>query len=191
VAFGDFIRQRAFQDPHPDQFCPVTPYIVHNSPALAFVGQSWHSDVVTIEFDFRFHPDRSKCTGTQYFEFLPGPYMGAHWVPGARFIDEYTFCLFEGIFERRVPDYDHFGFLNIGGLQWDPILADLTNLRLALTKADWNEVEMPFGSTLRIEEAFRIELPNNQRGLIALLSEMDDWIRGTLRDHGSISLLGL
>jgi hypothetical protein len=117
--------------------------------------------------------------------------MGAHWLPGARFIDEYTFCLFEGVFERRVPDYDHFSFAEIPRLQWNVILADLAELRSSLVRADGNEVEMPFGRTLRVEGSFLSDLASNQRDLIALLSDMDDWIRGTLHDYDSICLLGL
>lgn len=77
-----------------------------------------HPDIVAMHFDFRLHPDRSKCSGTQYFEFVPGPYRNAHWVPGARFVHENTFCLFEGIFENRLPGYDHFAYVNVSRAEW-------------------------------------------------------------------------
>lgn len=51
-------------------------------------------------FDFRLHTDTTRLEGTQYFEFVPGLYAGQHWVPGSCYVDEYTFALFEGVFER-------------------------------------------------------------------------------------------
>jgi hypothetical protein len=143
------------------------------------------------EFDFRFHVDRSACVGTQYFEIVPGPYRGAHWVKGGRFIDEYTFSLFEGIFEEHIPDYDHFAFVNVDRPQWTAILSDISGLRERLLQADLNHVDLPYGSTLRIQETLGLDVTNNRRCLAALLSALEDWLRETLIAHESISLLGL
>jgi hypothetical protein len=143
------------------------------------------------EFDFRFHADRSACVGTQYFEIVPGPYRGAHWVKGGRFIDEYTFSLFEGIFEKRIPDYDHFAFVNIHRPHWNAILSDISELRERLLQPDLDQVELPYGSTLRIGEAFGLDVANNGRCLAALLSALEDWLRETLIVHECISVLGL
>jgi hypothetical protein len=159
--------------------------------SLAFFEESRHPNHMRIKFDFRFHIDRSGCVGTQYFELVPGPYRGAHWAPGARFIHEYTFCLFERIFERRVPDYDHFAFVDVPLSHWEMIITDLATLRKALARAAENEVEIPFGSTLRVEEAFRADLADNRRRLAALLAEVERWLCEKLRDHDCISVLGL
>jgi hypothetical protein len=86
------------------------------------------------DFDFRLHADVSTLVGTQYFELAPGAYQRHHRVPGSRFIHEYTFCLIEGIFEERVPKYNHFGSAEVPRSQWKLILGDLVTLRTALTK---------------------------------------------------------
>jgi hypothetical protein len=146
---------------------------------------------VTIAFDFRLHADRSGCSGTQYFEFVPGPYRNAHWVPGARFIHEDTFCLFEAIFEKRVPDYDHFAYVNVPRPQWSPILRDISELRARLHRANEIGVDLPYGSTLRVEEAFAADLQSNLDGLSTLLTELEGWLHETLIVHDCISILGL
>lgn len=144
-----------------------------------------------IEFDFRLHADRSGCSGTQYFELLPGPYQGKHWVPGARFIHENTFCLVEGIFENRVPEFDHFAFVDVPGVQWTPILADLAALRDRLHDIANFRADVPFGSTLRVEDDFALDCANNQRRLAVLIQELENWLRETLNEHECISVLGL
>ncbi len=143
-----------------------------------------------IEFDFRFHADRSGCTGTQYFELTPGPYRSAHWVPGARFIDEYTFCLFEGIFEKRVPDYDHFAYVDVLRPQWKLIMADLSALCERLLRAENDVVDLPYGSTLRVEHDFALDVANKHR-LATLISELQEWLGEKSGDHDCISVLGL
>jgi hypothetical protein len=146
---------------------------------------------VTSEFDFRFHADRSGCIGTQYFEFMPGPYGGSHWVPSGRFIAEDTFCLFEGIFERRVPGYDHFAFVDVPRTQWNLILTDISALHEQLLRANRNGVDLPYGNTLGVAEVFRRDVAGNQHRLAALLSEVEAWARETLIVHDCISVLGL
>ncbi|WP_321476502.1 hypothetical protein [uncultured Paludibaculum sp.] len=144
-----------------------------------------------IEFDFRLHADRSECTGTQYFELTPGPYRGAHWVPGARFIDEYTFCLFEGIFEKRAPDYDHFASVDVGRPEWTLVIGDLSALRERLLRVEDGMADLPYGGTLRVNDLFEADSINNSRCLAALISELLDWLRETLIQHDCISVLGL
>ena len=146
---------------------------------------------MAIAFDFRLHAERSGWSGTQYFEFVPGPYRHAHWVAGARFIQEYTFCLFEGIFEKRVPDYDHYAYVNVLRPEWTPILRDISDLRARLLQANEGVADLPYGSTLRVEEAFVANSRTNQRALSALVAELEGWLRETLVVHDCISVLGL
>ncbi|MBI2687597.1 MAG: hypothetical protein HYX27_14900 [Acidobacteria bacterium] len=159
--------------------------------SLAVIKASCDPPIVVTEFDFRLHADRSECVGTQYFELLPGPYRGKHWVPGARFIDEYTFSLFEGIFERHLADYDHFAFVDVLLPQWQPILTDLSDLQACLLRVDGSQVDLPFGRALHVKGAFEMDIANNQRGLAWLTAELRHWLSETLTMHDCISVLGL
>lgn len=144
-------------------------------------------------FDFRLHSSSATRQGTQYFEFTPGRYQGRHWCEGARFVDEYTFCLFEGIVERHLDGFDHYGFIDVPRAMWQPVLADWAALRLSLAQAanGGPEVAPPFGATLAVEADYRVNLAANQRDLAVLLAEMEDWLSATLRVHDTVCLLGL
>lgn len=144
-----------------------------------------------LDFDFRFHSDPSSLVGTQYFELYPGRHTGEHWVPGGRFIHEVTFCLFEGIFEKGLPNYDHLSFIEVFRPQWKRILLDLAALLVSLEHADESSVSLPYGQLLNVREAFEQDLANNQRALASLISEFQDWLRQTLTVHDCISVMGL
>jgi hypothetical protein len=144
------------------------------------------------EFDFRLHADRSAMTGTQYFELVPGPYDLKHWVTGARFVHEYTFCLIEGIFERRVPEYDHFAFVDVPRSQWGPIIGDLSALRAALSTAcERAGPALPYGATLNVQPFFERDPEGNKRQLASLLLALVEWLGETLIWNEVISVLGL
>jgi hypothetical protein len=143
------------------------------------------------EFDFRLHADVSTLVGTQYFELAQGAYQGHHWVPGSRFIHEYTFSLIEGIFEKRVPEYDHFGCVEVPRSQWKLVLGDLMTLRSTL--ADTREtarVALPYGGTSRVQASFEEDLAN-QRQLTSLLFALEQWLSETLPMNEAVSVLGL
>ena len=158
---------------------------------MASGRNSRHSGRLRVTFDFRLHADRSRCVGTQYFEFVPGRYCGKHWLPGGRFIDENSFCLFEGIFEEHLPRFDHFGFGEVSRAQWKPILADILELRGQLLWANGKAVQMPFGRTLRVEDDFQQDIATNRAGLAVSLSELEGWLRQTLTVYDCVSVLGL
>ncbi len=142
------------------------------------------------DFDFRLHADRSSLEGTQYVEFLPGEDLKP-WSPGSRYVHEYTFCLFEGIFEKGIPEYDHFGSVVIAKPQWLPILCDITNLASELQTAGAHKISLPYGATLAIQDVFERDLIKNQRALAALVSDLCTWIRDTLTATNCIGVLGL
>ena len=125
------------------------------------------------------------------FELTPGRYRGAHWVRGARFIDEYTFCLFEGIFESRAPGYAHFAYVDVGRSHWKLIVDDLSALRERLLRNENGFAALPYGATLRVRDAFEANAEDNLPCLAGLISELLDWIGETLRQHDDISVIGL
>lgn len=143
-----------------------------------------------LEFDLRLHVDPAQLCGTQFFELLPGPYGERVWVKGSRFIHEYAFALIEGIFEHRVPDYDHFSVVEVSRQQWKRILDDLAILRANLTSGT-QPLTLPVGSLLDVRPAFNQMLAENQRGLAQLISELAAWLHETLSEHEVISILGL
>ncbi len=107
------------------------------------------------QFDFRLHVDRSTMSGTQYFELLPGRYTGKHWNQQSRFVHECTFCLIEGVIEKHVPGYDHWGFVEASRTAWETVLLDLASLRAALEQREKSSrVTLPYGSVLRVQERF-------------------------------------
>ena len=145
------------------------------------------------EFDFRLHADPSKITGPHWFELVPGPPPEAKCrLPGSRFINEFTFCLIEGIFEQYAASYDHFSYGEVSSSQWKMIVADLATLRAALVKAGENaKVALPYGGTLRVQTDFEQNWATNQGQLASLLFSLDQWLRETLAVNDSISVLGL
>ena len=144
------------------------------------------------DFDFRLHADVSTLVGTQYFELAPGVSQRHHRVPGSRFIHEYTFCLIEGIFEERVPKYNHFGSAEVLRSQWKLILGDLLTLRSALIeKRETAKVALPYGGTLRVKALFEEGLAANQRQLTSLLFALEQWLSETLALNEVVSVLGL
>jgi hypothetical protein len=142
------------------------------------------------EFDFRLHGDRTTMVGTQYFELAPGPYRDAAWQPGSRMIDEYTFCLIEGIFENRVSNYNHFGpAAEVLRPQWTAILADLASLRTALEQAGENVmVALPYGFTLNVRADFERNSAANQLRLVSLIAALKSWLNETLVAHQVITV---
>lgn len=137
-------------------------------------------------FDYCFHTDPRALSGTQYFEFLPGPYRHQCWLPGSRFIHEYTFCLLEGIFAKHLPHYDHYAFIEVPGTQWPAVLADLDHLHGSLEQASSEALGLPYGATLSLED-WEVD----RRALATLIAELTAWLRVTLATHDSISILGL
>ena len=145
-----------------------------------------------LQFDFRLHVDRSTMSGTQYFELLPGRYAGRHWNQQSRFIHEYTFCLVEGIFQKHVPAYDHWGLVEVSRPAWEVILRDLASVRAGLEdRARSAPAPLPYGTVLRVQASFEEALDTNERALAKLIAEMDQWLRQVLRTQEIISILGL
>ncbi len=152
----------------------------------------------TYKFDFRLRVDSSTLVGPHYFGLAPGPYdrttyEGKHRRPGSRFIDEFTFCLFEGIFERYVPAYDHFACVEVTRSQWKLILRDLVTLRTVLSQIRVPAtVALPYGTTLRpYLQEFEQNWAANQRELASLLFNLEQWLNETLTLHEVVSVLGL
>jgi hypothetical protein len=149
------------------------------------------------EFDFRLHTDlstldRRSGPSAQYFEFTRGPYGGEHWLPGSAFILEYTFCLVEGIFEKCVPGFDHFSYVEVSGSQWELILGDLAALRAALIEAgETSRVALPYAEFPSVRPSFEHNWVAYQPKLASLLFSLDQWVIEALARYGSVSVLGL
>ena len=142
-------------------------------------------------FDFQFHVGHEPGMGKDFIEIVPGRYQERCWVPDGRCIHEETFCLIEGIFEKHVPSFTHFGPNGIARADWLRIWSDLSELRGRLSQPNAGIVELPYGSTWRPEEQFRRDEVENQARLAVLIAELERWASETFREHDYISALGI
>jgi hypothetical protein len=56
----------------------------------------------------------------------------------------------------------------------EAILSDISALRERLLQPDLNQVDLPYGSALRIEKEFGLDVANKGRCLAALLSALEE-----------------
>lgn len=131
--------------------------------------------------------------GTVYFEFLPGPYREKCWGPNSVFLDEETFGFIEPYFEKHVPSYGHYSFVEIDRSVWLDILEDLDSLAEMLdgnpTNADLS-VDLGFFSE-DTEREFYSHRAENIELLHATVRELSLWVQSKLDEFEVVSLLGV
>jgi len=144
-----------------------------------------------VDEPIRLITSKSQLRGTCYFEFAPGKYTKS-WGDNSVFLAEEVFALIEPAFER-VPDYDHYAFVNIPREEWQAILSDIANLRSKAAAAksidDLRDVLGFFFTTS--EMTFAADFDANVLALQKLIDELTIWIKNTLRHHEFISVLGM
>jgi hypothetical protein len=137
--------------------------------------------------------EKSDLEGTAYIELLPGKYTGKCWNKGSLFLDEATFGFFEKIVERSLPEYDHYAFTEVSSTRWQPIIIRLKALAKELSSAEALE-DIPtdahfyFNDT---EQRFMKDFKVNTRLLQQVATELAGWLEVTLRQHESVTILGL
>lgn len=137
--------------------------------------------------------NKAVLEGTAYFEFLPGQYTDRHWNDTSVFLDEEIFCLIERPFIDLLLDYDHYAFDDITAEQWQPILAGLKELCDYLREAKIPEdIADQFCCVLdSTMDSFAEDFKGSKADLIRLIEEFTEWINDTLKEHGSIAVLGM
>ena len=137
--------------------------------------------------------DVSALTGTTYIELLPGPYRGKCWQEGSLFLSEERFGYIEPLVAQNLPGYSHYAFNEGDRTAWNGVLRDLESLRVFLESGPHRDelqirVGFFFGDS---ERRFAADLDANLARLIAMVAELDAWVRGALRRESVISVLGL
>jgi hypothetical protein len=136
---------------------------------------------------------KSNLEGTAYIELLPGKYTGKCWNKGSLFLDEATFGFFEKMIERNLPEYDHYAFTEISSARWQPIIVRLKSLAEELSSAEApkdipTDVHFYFNDT---EQRFKKDFKVNTQLLEQVATELACWLEVTLRQHESVTILGL
>jgi len=140
------------------------------------------------------HRAKAELPDTAYFEFLPGPYRGYHWVEGSVYLQEEIFCLIERVLQRHHPGLDHYGQCSIPASEWSSIISDLEQLakqaRSALSLADLREAGVGFHRR-GIDVEFQQDFGRNAHALADLADGLVHWLRTALASHDVISVLGM
>jgi hypothetical protein len=137
--------------------------------------------------------DKADLRGTCYFELLPGEYKEECWNDASVFLDEETFALIEPIVARHEPRFDHYSFVGIRRAVWEGIMADMEQLAIRLDGAtsisDIRDAVGFFFTTS--EREFAEKLRSNAEALAKLIRELVAWLRSQLKEHESVSVLGM
>ncbi|WP_444893315.1 hypothetical protein ACJJIE_01730 [Microbulbifer sp. TRSA001] len=137
--------------------------------------------------------DRSKLEGTCYIELCLGKYKGKHWDESSLFFDEEVFGLIEVIFERNIPNYNHYCMNDADSNSWGKILTELKELSESLRSAnDFNEiigkVSFVFGGT---RDYFQNHFQSCRGQLQEMISELSAWAETNINKYGHIAVLGI
>ncbi|KZN70392.1 hypothetical protein [Pseudoalteromonas luteoviolacea] len=137
--------------------------------------------------------DKSDLEGTCYVELSLGKYRGKHWEETSLFFEEETFGFIEMIFERNIPDYDHYSMNDADSESWYKVIAELKELEVLLKSAtDFGEivdkVGFVFGGT---RDYFQNHFQLSKEQLQKMVSELAEWAEVNIVKHGHIAILGI
>jgi hypothetical protein len=137
--------------------------------------------------------DSRELNGSAYYELLPGPYAGRHWGERSVFLSEDAFNFIGWVIQRHSPDFNPFGPTRIAAATWQGIIADLNRFAKVLGKAksiadikvEW---PVPFDD---LSGRFAAGFAATRTELTRMIDDLTKWLRTQLRDHDSLTLLGL
>ncbi len=137
--------------------------------------------------------DVSALNGTCYIEVLPGRYRQKAWNPESVYFGEEHFGFIEPAIERHFPGFNHYAFNDISVAVWEEILLGLSQLRERITCTSvLSEIEDDVGFIFETTKSnFLASEQANLRQLNEMLDEFIRWARATLKNHDSISILGM
>ena len=145
--------------------------------------------------DFTIYRDIDGQAGSNYIEILPGPFKQAWWNAESIFILEEDFLVIGAVIGIHVPDYDHYNSCTVIDTQaCVRIIRDLEFLaeQLAAPVAFASNVEQFAAFKLR-REVLRF-VPDNEEDKSActkMIQNLTIWLRQTMDDYQSISILGM
>ena len=137
--------------------------------------------------------DVNALNGTVYFEFLRGRYQDTCWQPGSVFLDEDSFGYIERYFQKHLPSYDHYSFVQVNGSLWRDILSDLRSL-VDFLGTDPSAPELSHRISyfsLEAESNFFSDRSGNVARLRTTVRELCDWVEENLPEYEMISVLGI
>lgn len=137
--------------------------------------------------------DKSALEGTCYIELSLGRYQGKHWAETSLFFEEETFGFIEMIFERNVPDYDHYSMNNANHESWHNIVIELKELEELLRSANdfadtVGKIGFAFGGT---HDYFQNHFEQSKFQLQKMVAELSEWAEVNIKKHGHIAILGI
>lgn len=137
--------------------------------------------------------EKSDLEGTCYIELSLGKYRGKHWEETSLFFNEETFGFIETIFERNIPDYDHYSMNDADSESWYRVIADLKELEILLRSATEfddliGKVSFFFGDT---RDYFQNHFQLCKDQLQQMVSELAEWAEENILKHGHIAILGI
>lgn len=136
--------------------------------------------------------DKLALEGTCYIELSVGKYQGKHWENTSLFFDEETFAFIEAVFERNIPDYDHYGMNDAGSESWRKIVSELEELNELFSSASEYEdivskVSLPRGCLYYFQYDFQL----CKDLLEKMISELITWVEINIEKHACIAVLGI
>ncbi len=136
---------------------------------------------------------KAELEGTCYIELAPGKYQGKHWESTSLFFDEEIFGLIEPIFEKHVPNYDHYSMNDADSTAWVKIIYDLNSLVSSLDSAsEFSEILGKVGFIFSgTRDSFQTEFLVKKHELQQLVIELTGWAEEKIGTHGSIAILGI
>ncbi len=137
--------------------------------------------------------DKSDLEGTCYIELSLGKYQGKHWEETSLFFEEETFGFIEMIFERNIPDYDHYSMNDADSESWLKVIAELKELEALLSSATEfgdliGKVGFVFGDT---RDYFQNHFQQSKAQLQKMIAELSEWAEIHIVKHGHIAILGI
>lgn len=141
---------------------------------------------------FELITDKSKLSGTAYFEFLPRQYQGRCWNSDSVYIADEAILYFDKLLLKHVPNYGHFNFMDANYEAAQSLANDLFKYA--------QDVDTPCGIDILVQKygvhpQFVDELREDWLGQKQTLSEMlfrlASWIRENIRPGGYLSVLGI
>lgn len=137
--------------------------------------------------------DKSDLEGTCYIELSLGKYQGKHWEETSLFFEEETFGFIEMIFERNIPDYDHYSMNDADSESWIKIIAELKELEELLNSVTEfgdliGKVGFVFGGT---RDYFQNNFQRSKAQLQEMIAELSEWAEIHIVKHGHIAVLGI
>ncbi len=129
---------------------------------------------------------------TNYFEFLPGKFIGNMWNENSVFLDSESVFIFANEFYKVNPNYDPYFSIKFTKEQIKLLIFEIDNI---IFKIRNNTYEVDFDtnmlSYLQIKNRKENEIRKYQNEILEMLNELSNWLKETIQNHNEIWIIGL